>query len=304
MSNNPALNDSILKREIQADRGTRGAGFEPGWSRPSDELPPGVFDQRPGAGPVTAGRPTEGLPGGPVTGGDTMRIGGSIIATAILLAIAAVTFVFGWGLVEPEYGPVMPDGTRSVDPNIPGWLILLTLAAFGVAIFNAFKPRFAVVTGPLYAAMMGVFVGAWSHAYEAMWEGIVVQAVAATVSVFVAMLGLYATRVIRVTERLRGAIVAAVAGIAVMYLASIALRFLFGVEVPFIYGSGPFSILISIVICGVAAFSLLLDFDFIERGAQMGAPRYMEWYAAFGLMAGLLWLYLEILRLLAKLRER
>lgn len=300
MSNNPALSDKILKREIQADRAARPGAFDPSWGSPSDDLPPGVFEQPAQATGVDAPHRA-----GPIVDrGDTMRVGGAITATAVLLAITAVAFVWGWSLVTPTYGPLLADGTREPIVDVPGWLIVLALASFGVAILNSFKPRFSIVTGPVYAVMMGIFVGALSHAFEAFYEGIVVQAVAATVAVFTAMLGLYATRIIRVTERMRSTIVAAMAGIAVLYLVSIGMNLIFGVRVPFVYDSGPLGILISIVICGVAAFSLLLDFDFIERGAQMGAPRYMEWYAAFGLMAGILWLYIEILRLLAKLRDR
>lgn len=303
MANNPALSDKILKREIQADRANRGGSFTPSWGSPADELPPGVFaPQGQARGPAGVDAPHAGGP--VVQGDDTMRMSGAITATAVLLVITAVSFVFGWQLVTPTYGPLLPDGTREAIVDVPGWLIVLALVSFGVAMLNSFKPKLSVVTGPIYAILMGVFAGAISHAFEAFYEGIVVQAVAATAAVFTAMLGLYATRVIRVTDRMRSTIVAAMAGIALLYLASIALRFLFGIRVPFVYDSGPLGILISIAICGVAAFSLLLDFDFIERGVEMGAPRYMEWYAAFGLMAGILWLYIEILRLLAKLRER
>jgi len=303
MSNNPALNDQILKREAQASG--RG-GFSPAWGSPADELPPGVFGVPPQAGPAggTVPPPPDHRQRGPVEGAATMTVGGSLVATAVLLAIVAVAFVFGWSLVKPTYGPVMPDGTQSVDPNVPGWLILLTLAGLGIAIFNAFKPRYSVIAGPVYALLMGTVLGAWSHAYESIWDGIVVQAVAATLAVFTVMLGLYATRVIRVTDRLRSTIVAATGGILVLYLVAIGLRLLFDVEVPFLNDSGPLGILLSVAICGIAAFNLLLDFDFIEQGTRMGAPRYMEWYAAFGLMTSLVWLYLEILRLLAKLRDR
>lgn len=299
MSSNPALSDKILKRETETRRSDRGTGFDPSWGRPSDDLPPGVFSTT-AAG--SAGYTTT-PPGGPVIDrGDTMRVGGALTATAVLLVITAVAFVFGWQLTSPTY-EILADGTRQPTVDIPGWLILLALASFGVALLNSFKPRLSVVAGPLYAGMMGVFAGAISHAFEAHYEGIVVQAVAATVAVFTAMLGLYATRVIRVTDRMRSTIVAAMGGIAILYLVSIGLGF-FGVRVPFIHDASPIGILLSIAICGIAAFSLLLDFDFIERGAEMGAPRYMEWYAAFGLMASILWLYIEILRLLAKLRER
>jgi uncharacterized YccA/Bax inhibitor family protein len=139
--------------------------------------------------------------------------------------------------------------------------------------------------------------------YDAQYDGIVLQAVALTFAVFAVMLFLFATRIIKVTDKLRMGIVAATGAILVVYVVNLLLS-LFDKNMPFLHSSGAVGIGISLVIVGVAAFNLLLDFDFVERGVEAGAPRYMEWYAAFGLLVTLVWLYLELLRLLAKLQRR
>jgi uncharacterized YccA/Bax inhibitor family protein len=177
------------------------------------------------------------------------------------------------------------------------------LVTFGVLIVTMIKPKLVKFTGPVYALAQGVLVGAVSSIYADFYDGIVVQAVLATFAVFLAMLFLYATRIIKVTQRLRSVIILATVGIAVFYLISIVLS-LFGVNIPFVWDGGPFSIVISVLITGVAAFNLLLDFDLIERGIKEGAPGWMSWFAAFGLMVTVVWLYLEMLRLLSLIQGR
>ena len=145
-------------------------------------------------------------------------------------------------------------------------------------------------------------LGAISHVYEAQWNGIVLQAVGLTVGVLSILLFLYATRVIKVTDKLRTGIIAATGAVFVVYLIAMVLS-LFGVHVSFLNDGGPVAILFSLVIVGIAAMNLVLDFDFIERGAAAGAPKYMEWFGAFGLLVTLVWLYLELLRLLGNLRR-
>jgi uncharacterized YccA/Bax inhibitor family protein len=145
-------------------------------------------------------------------------------------------------------------------------------------------------------------VGAISRAYETVYEGIVLHAILATFAVFTAMLFLYAYRVIKVTQRMRSTIVLATVGIAMFYLLSIVLN-LFGVNIPYVWDGGALSILLSAGIIVVASLNLLLDFDLIENGIRHGAPRFMDWFAAFGLMVTLVWLYLEILRLLSYFRD-
>ena len=143
-----------------------------------------------------------------------------------------------------------------------------------------------------------------SHLFEVQYEGIVLQAVGLTIGVFAMMLFLFATRIIKVTDKLRTGIIAATGRRLPRLHGVDPAANLFGANVPFIHDAGPVGILFSLVVVGIAAFNLLLDFDFVERGVAAGAPRYMEWYAAFGLLVTLVWLYLELLRLLAKLRSR
>jgi uncharacterized YccA/Bax inhibitor family protein len=181
--------------------------------------------------------------------------------------------------------------------------MLSFFVGLGLAFLTIFKPKFARITAPLYALAQGLMVGAITHLYEIQTQGIALQAVGLTAGVFAMMLFLFATRIVKVTNKLRTGIIAATGAVCVVYLVSIVAS-LFGAEVPFLHESSLIGIGISLVIVGVAAANLLLDFDFIERGIQAGAPRYMEWYAAFGLMMTLVWLYLELLRLLGKLRSR
>jgi uncharacterized YccA/Bax inhibitor family protein len=160
-----------------------------------------------------------------------------------------------------------------------------------------------MATAPLYAVLEGLFLGGISALYELKFQGIVIQAVALTFGTLAALLLAYKSRLIKVTENFKLGVVAATGGIALVYLISIGLGF-FGIRMPYLHDSGPIGIGISVFIVIVAALNLVLDFDFIEQGAAQGAPKYMEWYAAFGLLVTLIWLYLEILRLLAKVRRR
>ncbi len=310
-STNPALNDKIFQREIRASGS--GGDFNPGWGSPSDEVPPGLFGGRgaqgtmaptPTPAPGETERPTwDQPPAGPVgpASGDTMRLGGTLSAAAVLLGFLVVAGYFGWQAVTVETVETN-QGLRST-ATLPGWLFPAVFGALGIAILTMFKPKFARVTGPLYAVVEGLVVGAISHYYEAAYEGIVLQAVGLTVGVFLMMLALYATGTIRVTDKFRKGIMAATGAVMLVYLATFVLR-LFGSDIPMIHDSGPVGILFSLVVVGIASAMLLVDFDFIERGVKMGAPRYMEWYGAFGLMVTLVWLYLELLRLLSKLRSR
>ncbi len=208
--------------------------------------------------------------------------------TGFLFLLLLAAAVFGW-----QQGEV---GT------LGGIFWGSLIAALVLVIATVVKPQWSRFTAPLYAIAEGVLVGAISRIYSELYEGIVVQAVLATFAVFLAMLFLYANRVIKVTQRLRSTIVLATGGVFLFYLISIGLSF-FGVDMPFIWDGGPLSILLSVVIVGIAAFNLLLDFDVIERGINNQAPGWMSWFAAFGLMVTLVWLYLEILRLLALTRD-
>jgi len=181
------------------------------------------------------------------------------------------------------------------------------IGGFIIALIISFKREWSPYLAPLYALLEGLFIGAISAMYNTIYDGIVLQAVGLTFSVGIGMYFLYAFRIIRATEKFRSILFSAMAGIAIFYLATFVLR-LFHVDIdqsmPFINGGGVFGIGFSLIIVAVAALNLILDFDMIEQGAEMGAPKYMEWYGAFGLMVTFVWLYLEILRLLSKINRR
>ena len=177
------------------------------------------------------------------------------------------------------------------------------LGGFVVALITIFKPNISPYTAPIYAVLEGLLLGALSSLYNARFAGLPLQAVLLTFGVFMALLLIYRLGIIKATERFRVGVVAATGGIALMYLLSFVLSF-FGVQMTFLHDSSPLSIGISLVIVGVAALNLILDFDFIERGVESRAAKYMEWYAAFSLLVTLVWLYLELLRLLSKLQGR
>ncbi len=222
----------------------------------------------------------------------TMTIGSTVIATSVLLLILIVAGAIGWELIEPSLA----------GPSVPVWYWIALGVALVIAIVTIFRPRFAPITGPLYAVAEGLVLGGISRIFEYEFDGIVLQAIGLTLGVFVIMLVLYATRVIEVTKNFRLGVIAATGAIFLVYMVDLGLRF-FGAEVPLINDSSPAGIAISVVIVAVAALNLVLDFDFIEQGADQRAPSYMSWYAAFGLLVTLVWLYLEILRLLAKMRS-
>jgi uncharacterized YccA/Bax inhibitor family protein len=188
---------------------------------------------------------------------------------------------------------------------MPPWIFLTVIVGFGIAIVTVLKPKLARITGPLYAIAEGVFLGAISAAYNAQFDGIVLQAVGLTMGVFIMMLVLYGTGTIKVTDRLRRGIIAAIGAVAILYLVNFVVA-IFGGSMPIVNGNDAswLGIGFSLLVVGVASMNLLLQFDFIEKAVLLKAPRYMEWFAAFGLMVALVWLYLEILRLLARLRSR
>jgi uncharacterized YccA/Bax inhibitor family protein len=227
-------------------------------------------------------------------------------ATAVLLAIIAVVGIVGWNLVTTgtevgtnSLGQVVERETVSIPP----WIFLAAIVGFLLVLGTYFRPAWAKVTAPLYAVAEGLLVGAVSKVYEVRFDGIVLQAVGLTIGVFAMMLVLYATGRIRVTPRFRLGIIAATGGIVLIYLATAVMR-LFGGDMPFIHGTGVMGIGFSLVVVVIAALNLTLDFDFIDRAERAGAPREMEWFAALGLVVTLVWLYLELLRLLGKLRSR
>lgn len=177
------------------------------------------------------------------------------------------------------------------------------LGGFVVAIVTVFKKEWSPITAPLYAGLEGLFLGAISMMYASAYGGIVFNAVVLTLGIFAAMFITYRSGLIKVTQRFRMGIVAATGGIALVYVASIIMGF-FGTDLSLVSGTGTWGIGFSLIVVVVAALNLVLDFDLIDKGAQHNAPKYFEWYTAFGLIITLVWLYLEILRLLAKLQRR
>ena len=219
-----------------------------------------------------------------------MTVQGTAIKALILVAVLATTAAWSWS----------QSGNNAL---APGLLIGSLVGSLVVFFVTMFKKQWSPVTAPLYAALEGVLLGAISNQINLRYPGIAMQAVSLTIGTLFCMLFIYATGLIRVTPRLTAAIVAATGAIALVYIASMVATML-GYRFPFINDASPLGIGISLFVVGLAAFNLLLDFDFIERGARSEAPKYMEWYGAFGLMVTLVWLYLEILRLLRKFNDR
>ena len=220
-----------------------------------------------------------------------MTIPGTINKTAFLLLLCLLPASFVWGRFFAGQTTVMP----FVVAGAIGGLIL--------ALITAFKMQWAPITSPMYALLEGLFLGGVSAQFEMQFPGIVIQAVALTLCVTASMLFMYRTGIIKPTEKIKAGIFAATGGVALIYVLSIIMGF-FGVNFPFIHSTGPLGIGFSLVVIVIASLNLILDFDLIDQGAKQGAPKFMEWYGAFALMVTLVWLYIEILRLLSKLRKR
>jgi len=222
-----------------------------------------------------------------------MTLDGTVNKAAFLLFLVVVPAASVWSQVR-----------TALDPSVAGpWIVLGGIGGFVAAIVTIFKKEWAPVTAPVYAALEGLVLGGLSALLETKYPGIVMQSVGLTFATLAAMLVAYRTGLIKATEKFKLGVIAATGAIALYYVVGLVLR-LFGVAMPFVQGSSTASIVVSGVIVVVAALNLILDFDFIETGVAGGAPKYMEWYGAFGLMVTLIWLYLEVLRLLAKTRGR
>ena len=230
---------------------------------------------------------------GQVYSGETMTVEGAINKTALLLFLVAVPAAWIWNEVFRA---------QSIETVMP-WMIGGLIGGFIAAMVTIFKKDWAPVTAPIYAVLEGLAIGGLSALFEMQYHGLVIQAVALTFATLICMLVAYRTGLIKVTDRFRMIVIAATGAIALVYLVTMVLS-LFHVTVPFVFGGGTAGIVISLVIVGVAALNLVLDFDFVEQAADAGVPKYVEWYAAFGLMVTLIWLYLELLRLLGQLRRR
>jgi len=217
----------------------------------------------------------------------TMTLQGTVNKTFLLLIFSIISATWIWR-----------------NPVELSWLIMpAVIIGFIIAIVTFFKKEYAFVTAPLYALVEGVVLGGISAIMERSYPGIVQQAVTLTFGVFFCMLFAYKSRIIKPTENFKLGVFAATGGIALIYIVSMVMGF-FGANIPFIHSSGPIGIGFSVFVVIIAALNLVMDFDFIERGSEANATKYMEWYGAFALIVTLIWLYIEILRLLAKLRQR
>ena len=226
--------------------------------------------------------------------GEAMTVQGTVNKTAILLVCAVATAAWTWNIFFLH--------ARSPQAVAPLALVGV-IGGLIFAVATIFNKTWAPVTAPIYALLEGLVLGSVSAMLEVRFPGIAIEAVSLTFGTMVALLLAYRSGLIRVTDKLRLGICAATGGIALFYLMEMVLGF-FGVHFSAVNGSGAVGIGFSVFVVIIAALNLVLDFDFIESGARAGAPKYMEWYGAFGLMVTLIWLYFEILRLLSKLRSR
>ncbi|MEI6658196.1 MAG: Bax inhibitor-1/YccA family protein [Planctomycetota bacterium] len=229
-----------------------------------------------------------------------MTILGTVHKTLFLLALAIGAACFTWSraTLVAEAAPGAAVG------SVAGWVVGGALVALVTGFVICFKHTWAPMLAPVYAIAEGLLLGGISAGFEARYPGIVVQAVGCTFGTLCCLLLAYQSGMIRATENFKLGIVAATGGIALLYLVTF-LAGLFGFSLfSSLYGSGLVGVGFSVVVVAIAALNLVLDFDFIEQAADRGAPKYLEWYGAFALMVTLVWLYLEILRLLAKLNDR
>jgi uncharacterized YccA/Bax inhibitor family protein len=222
----------------------------------------------------------------PAASGRVMTLDGTVNKTMFLLVLLSVFGTTGWIFAKPLAVFILP----------------AMLVAFGIAVILSFKRSWSPALAPVYALLEGTVLGFVSRLYDARFAGIVVQAIGLTLAITLAMLFIYKTRTIKVTQNFRLAVTSATIGIALLYVIDIAMHY-FGTSFHFISGGGVIGIGFSLLVVGLAALNLVMDFDFIERGADQGVPKYMEWYSAFGLIVTLVWLYLEMLRLLGKARS-
>jgi uncharacterized YccA/Bax inhibitor family protein len=294
MSRNPILTDTAFEQAPGGVAVADGPSPADEWASAQSAATAGTFQagqQKQVSGPVA-------------TDGKVMTLGGVASATLVMFAFLLAGGYFGWISVDVVKLGVDSSGNEVFQPSFTNPLVLFVavFAGLGLAILTAFKPHLARFTGVAYAVCEGYLLGAISAYFGALYSGIVAQAVLATAGVFLVMLVLYGLRILRATPKMVKGIIAATFGIMFMYLAMFIVN-LFGVGQGFWTSGSPLGIIISLVVVGVAAFNLILDFDFIEKGCQRGLPRYMDWYGAFGLIVTLVWLYLEMLRLLARLRN-
>ncbi|MBI4971070.1 MAG: Bax inhibitor-1/YccA family protein [Candidatus Omnitrophica bacterium] len=238
---------------------------------------------------------TEAIKATPVSAAQagSMTISGTVNKTALALLLCIAAASWTWNLIFSSPSPQAATGL----------MIFGLFGGFIVAMVTIFKMSWAPITTPIYALLEGLFLGGISGIFEKQYPGIVIQAISLTFGTLAALLLAYQSRLIKVTDNFRLGIVAATGGICLVYVIDIILGF-FNIRIPMIHQGGWLGIGFSLFVVVIASLNLVLDFDFIERGAEAGAPKFMEWYGAFGLMVTLVWLYLEILRLLSKLNRK
>lgn len=219
---------------------------------------------------------------------------GVIQRSLLLIGLVVIGGWVGWNLVTVDNGVVT---------SFPGWILPAALGLIALAFLTFFRPQLAPVTAPIWAVGEGVLVGAISRVYEVQFDGIVVQAFMATVLTALATLGAYRSGRIRATPQFRRIVIIATMGVMALYLVNLGIALFGGGGIGVITDSGPLGIAFSLFVVGLAAMNLVLDFDLIERGEAEAWPAQMMWFAAFALVVTLVWLYLELLRLLAKLRD-
>jgi uncharacterized YccA/Bax inhibitor family protein len=267
----PVLNDKRFEQSREES--------QPGWASPSSTQTQTEADGG-------RGRVVPVIPG-------AMSASGTFAKTGVLFVILVASGAVAWSQV---------DAAPAGELEFPAWTWIALFAGLGLAFACIFMPKRARVLAPLYAIAEGAVLGVISKAFENQWDGIVLQAVLVTIGVFAVTLFLYMSEVVKVTRKFQMVVIAATGGVLILYVFGF-LMSLFGVDMVFWNEPSVLGIGISVVIAVIAALNLFLDYEFIRKAVVAGAPKYMEWYGAFGIILTLVWLYLEILRLLALLRE-
>lgn len=228
------------------------------------------------------------------SGAEVMTLQGTLNKALLMLALVILGAAYTWRIFFESVNPA------SVVP----WMLVGGIGGFITSLVVIFAPKTSPYTAPVYALLEGIFLGGISAYFASSYgAGIIMQAIGLTLAVFFLMLLAYRSGTIRATGKFKVIVLAATGAIALTYFISFILSF-FGISLGFIHGSGTFGIIFSLIVVGVAALNIIIDLDFIDRASASGAPKFMEWYGAFGLMVTLIWLYIEILKLLAKLNRR
>jgi len=230
---------------------------------------------------------------GAIPTGETMTIQGTVNKTGLLLLFVVATAAWTWGLAHSE----TPDAAYP-------WMIGGLIGGLVVALVTIFKKEWSPISAPIYALLEGLLLGGISAIFERSYKGIAVQAISLTFGVMFVMLLAYKFRIVQATRGFKLGVIAATGGIALVYALNMMMSLFGHSQMSFLNAATPLGIGISLFVVIIASLNLIIDFDMIEAGARMGAPKYMEWYGAFGLMVTLIWLYMEMLRLLSKVRRR